>query len=100
MIVIYSSQEVIFMSKVSANISLDAETKAKAQALLAEFGLDLSTAVNIFLRQMLYEGAFPFEISRSLPNAVTAAAMESFERGEDLHGPFDSVADMMEALNA
>ena len=40
------------MAKVSANISLDAETKVQAQALLAELGLDLSTAVNIFLKQM------------------------------------------------
>ena len=48
------------MSKVSTNISLDAETKAKAQVMLADLGMDLSTAVNIFLRQMLYEGGFPF----------------------------------------
>ena len=38
------------MPKVSTNISLDAETKAKAQVMLADLGLDLSTAVNIFLR--------------------------------------------------
>ena len=44
------------MAKVSTNISIDAETKAKAQVLLADFGMDLSTAVNIFLRQMIYEG--------------------------------------------
>ena len=40
------------MAKVSANISIDADTKAQAQELLADLGLDLSTAVNIFLRQM------------------------------------------------
>ena len=50
------------MAKVSTNISLDAETKAKAQALLSEFGMDLSTAVNIFLKQMIYEHAIPFSI--------------------------------------
>ena len=48
------------MSKVSTNISIDAETKANAQIMLAELGLDLSTAVNIFLKQMLYEGGIPF----------------------------------------
>ena len=34
------------------------------------------------------------------PNAVTYAAMEAAEKGEDMYGPFDSVADLMEALNA
>ena len=27
-------------------------------------------------------------------------AMEAAEKGEDMYGPFDSVADLMEALNA
>lgn len=56
------------MAKVSTNISIDADTKAKAQSLLADFGMDLSTAVNIFLKQMVYENAFPFIITRSARN--------------------------------
>lgn len=52
------------MAKVSANISIDADTKAQAQELLADLGLDLSTAVNIFLRQMIHENAIPFVIRR------------------------------------
>ena len=55
------------MAKVSTNISIDADTKVKAQELLADFGLDLSTAVNIFLRQMIRENAFPFTIQREEP---------------------------------
>lgn len=34
------------------------------------------------------------------PNSLTYAIMESSERGEDIYGPFDSVAGLMEALNA
>ncbi len=52
------------MAKVSTNITIDADTKAKAQEILADFGLDLSTAVNIFLRQMIRENAIPFTIQR------------------------------------
>ncbi|MBS6447503.1 MAG: type II toxin-antitoxin system RelB/DinJ family antitoxin [Clostridiales bacterium] len=88
------------MAKVSTNISIDADTKAKAQALLAEFGMDLSTAVNVFLKQMIRENAIPFTINAEVPNAETRAAMEAAEKGEDMYGPFDSVADLMEALNA
>ena len=53
------------MAKVSTNVTIDAETKARAQELLADLGLDLSTAVNIFLRQLVYENAIPFPIRRS-----------------------------------
>ena len=88
------------MAKVSTNISIDADTKAKAQAMLAEFGMDLSTAVNVFLKQMIRENAIPFTINAEVPNAETRAAMEAAEKGEDMYGPFDSVADLMEALNA
>ena len=62
------------MAKVSANISIDAETKAQAQELLYELGMDLSTAVNIFLKQMIYEGAIPFAITRSATSRARNAA--------------------------
>lgn len=68
------------MSKVSTNISIDSETKAQAQAMLADLGLDLSTAVNIFLRQMLYEGGIPFSITREIPNQVTSDAMKEAQK--------------------
>lgn len=35
-----------------------------------------------------------------IPNEKTHAAMESSEKGEDLYGPFDSVAELMGGLNA
>ena len=62
--------------------------------------MDLSTAVNVFLKQMIRENAIPFTINAEVPNAETRAAMEAAEKGEDMYGPFDSVADLMEALNA
>ena len=67
------------MAKVSTNVTIDEVTKKKAQALLADFGMDLSTAVNIFLKQMVYEGSFPFSITRETPNAVTLAAIQETE---------------------
>ena len=88
------------MAKTTANISIDEETKKKAQELFADFGMDLSTAINIFLRQAIRENAIPFAISRNLPNSVTLAAMDAAERGSDVYGPFDNIGSLMEALNA
>lgn len=88
------------MAKVSTSISIDADVKAKAQELFADFGMDLSTAINIFLKQAIYERSIPFMIRRELPNEETLKAMDNAEDGENMYGPFDSVAEMMEALNA
>lgn len=89
------------MAKVSTNITIDAETKAKAQAMLSDFGMDLSTAVNIFLKQMIYEGAIPFAISREVPNKATLAAMQEAHEmyvSPDSYKKYDSVDSMMEDI--
>ena len=71
------------MPKVSTNISIDAETKAKADALFNELGMNISTAFNIFVRQSLREGRIPFDISLNQPNNETIAAMREAERIAD-----------------
>lgn len=53
------------MAKVSTNISLDEDLKKEAQALFAEFGLDLTTAITIFLKQSVREGRIPFSIRKA-----------------------------------
>ena len=67
------------MAKVSTSISIDADVKVKAQELFADLGMDLSTAINVFLRQAVYEHSFPFDIRREIPNADTVAAMREAE---------------------
>ena len=52
------------MAKVSTNISLDEDLKKEAQALFAEFGLDLTTAITVFLKQSVREGRIPFSIHK------------------------------------
>lgn len=51
------------MAKVSTSISLDVDVKDRAQSILSELGLDLSTAVGLFLRQTIREKRIPFEVS-------------------------------------
>jgi len=66
------------MARVSTNISLDVELKKSAQELFADFGLDLTTAITLFLRQSVREQRIPFEIRRETPNELTRAAMDEF----------------------
>ena len=76
--------------------------KAKAQELFADFGMDLSTAINIFLRQSIRENCIPFSIQREVPNADTIAAMKGAEamvNHPEKYETFSSMDDLMRALN-
>ncbi len=88
------------MKNVNVTLRVDEDLKRQADALFSELGLNLTTAFNIFLRQSVREQQIPFQVSKNVPNAVTLAAMDASERNEDLYGPYDSVSDLMEALNA
>ena len=57
------------------NLRIEPEIKAEAEELFRSFGLTVTDAVNVFLRQSLMRGGFPFEIVLYKPNAVTQAAI-------------------------
>jgi DNA-damage-inducible protein J len=88
------------MSTVNVTFRVDDELKKQADALFSDLGMSLSTAFNVFLRQSVREQQIPFAVSKNVPNAVTLAAMDAAEQDKDMYGPFDSVDDLMEALNA
>lgn len=91
------------MAKVSTSISLDADVKAKAQELFADFGLDLSTAINIFLRQSIRDNCIPFTIQRDVPNADTIAAMKEADdmvNHPEQYETFTNMEDLIRALDA
>ncbi|MCI6652189.1 MAG: type II toxin-antitoxin system RelB/DinJ family antitoxin [Ruminococcus sp.] len=88
------------MAKVSTNVSLDADIKKEAQELFAELGMDLSTAINIFIRQALRQHSIPFEITTDVPNEETIRAIENVRNGIGLSRGFHSVSELMEDLNA
>jgi len=46
----------------SLNIKIDRNLKAEADALFNAMGMNLTTAVNIFVRQAVMEQAIPFQI--------------------------------------
>jgi len=47
---------------INVTIRLDKKVKEDAEALFRDFGMNLSTAFNVFARQSLRQGRIPFEI--------------------------------------
>ena len=66
------------MARTSTNISLDPQLKHDSQELFADLGIDLSTAISLFLKQSLRVQGLPFAVTRENPNAETIAAMNEY----------------------
>ena len=66
------------MARVSTNISLDPELKKASQELYSDLGMDLSTAITIFLKQSIRIQGLPFILNREIPNAETKAALDEY----------------------
>ena len=67
------------MATVNMSIRMDTELKKQADAMLADMGLNMTTAMNMFLRQVVRQGRIPFEIATDIPNAETLAAMKEVD---------------------
>ncbi len=64
------------MESTNLNIRTDKNVKAEAERIFDALGLNMTTAVNIFLRQAIRENGIPFEVKLSIPNETTASAIK------------------------
>ena len=88
------------MATTNLNVRVDENLKKAADTLLNELGLNMSTAINIYLKQIVRENGIPFEIKLDKPNAETLQAMQDVREGKNLNGPFNSLSELMKDLNA
>ncbi len=82
------------------NIRVDKEVKRKAEAIFSELGLNMSTAMNMFLRYSVRYGGIPFDLRIEKPNLETISAIDDVDNNRDMSKSFDSVSALMDDLNA
>lgn len=88
------------MSTVQTQIRIDSGVKRQANELFNELGLDMSGAVNIFLRQCIMRGGLPFKVEvPQYSNELLSAADEAkrISRDPDVPG-YTSIEDLKKAL--
>ncbi len=74
---------------VPTQIRIDATVKEQANALFYNLGIDMSSAINIFLRQCILRGGLPFTVDIPNYNDETLAAMleaKRISRDTDIKG--------------
>jgi DNA-damage-inducible protein J len=67
------------MMTVDVRSRVEPELKRDAAAVLKASGLDVSTAIRLFLRRVVETGGLPIDVPR--PNAKTLAAIRSARAG-------------------
>lgn len=88
------------MTKVPTQIRIDAEVKAQTTALFSRLGLDMSSAVNLFLHQCLLHQGLPFAVQTPKFNQDTLDAIAEAKRiSRDSSVPsYGSMAELKESL--
>jgi DNA-damage-inducible protein J len=85
------------MATTNINIRTDSELKSKAQAVLSELGLDMSTAINVFLTQVVYKNAIPFEITKPVKKTAKLGGWEGkITLSDDFNAPMQEFEEYME----
>ena len=94
------------MKTANYNIRLDPTIKTKAEETYAEFGLNLSEAINVFLHMSIKWQGFPFEIRNPKFNNQTVLAIQETEQilNEYTNGlrtpkPYTNARDMFTAMD-
>ena len=64
------------MARTNLNIRTDKAIKDQAEMIFNELGLNMTTAVNMFLRATIRERGIPFELKLEVPDDTTATAIE------------------------
>ena len=89
-----------YMATAPTQIRIDADVKKQATDLFNKLGLDMSSAVNLFLHQCILRGGLPFTVeiphfSQHTLDAMTEA--KRISRDPDIRG-YTNMDDLRKAL--
>lgn len=68
------------MATANFTVRLDSNLKKQSESMYNELGLNLTTAINVFLRKSIAVGGFPFDVRMEEPNKETLMALLEAEK--------------------
>lgn len=83
------------------NVQVDSETKKAATTILSDLGLSMSTAINIFLKQVVKRDGLPFEVRNPKPSKELLQALKESEdiiNNPDKYKGYRNIDELKEAL--
>lgn len=83
-------------------IRIDEKLKKDSEKILAELGLDVSTAMRMFLHQVVATQSIPFKIKKNLTENGFTEEFEDevlrIEKDDEVIGPFKTAEEMIKSL--
>ena len=86
------------------NVNVDSNLKNQANEILNDLGLNMSTAINMFLKQIVKRDGIPFEVTNPKPSKEMLHALEESEKiikeiREGRRTGYDNMSDLISSLD-
>ena len=91
------------MAQATFSVRMDETLKRQFDTLCADFGMNATTAINVFARAVVRERRIPFAITASpvestLPSAETQEALDDARLLRNLSGPYGTAEEAVAAM--
>ena len=88
------------MATTNLNIRIDKEIKEAAEKIYSSLGLNMTTAINMFLRASIRERGIPFDLKLDIPSDETIKAIEEGRMiaKDNNVSSYDNMDDLRKAL--
>lgn len=87
------------MATKNISVRIDEKLKQQIETLLDSFGLNLTSAIHIYIHKVLSEQRIPFEIGHAYPNRIThKAILEAKKHGKRKANPYQSADELKASL--
>ena len=82
------------------NVNVPKEVKEEANAIFNNLGINMSTAINMFLKRAIYERGIPFEVKEQPSQDLLEALqeVEDMENGKLIKKGYHNVRQMFEDI--
>lgn len=83
------------------NVNVPSDVKEEANVIFNNLGLNMSTAINMFLKRTIYERGIPFEVKEPKPSKEFLEALKELDHMEvhpDEYKAYTNVDELKEAL--
>ena len=87
------------MAQTNISIRIDEGIKKQFDEFCEEIGMNMTTAINIFIKRVLREQRIPFALSISDYNKETQKAIEDAENGIGLSKVYNNIDELFEDLD-
>ena len=86
------------------NVNVDSNLKKQANAILNDLGLNMSTAINMFLKQIVKRDGLPFEVVNPKPSKEMLHALEESDKiikeiKEGRRKGYNNMSDLINSLD-